>query len=252
MMESDLREAQSAAEQASANRADFLARISHEVRTPLTAITGFAELMLDERFGPLGNERYKGYIRDIRDSGVHVLSLVNDLLDLAKATSGAQDLHPAPLDLNAVVQQCVALAGPLAGQERTIIRTSFPSNLPPVVADERSIRQIVINLLSNAIRFTGAGGQVIVSTAIGGGDEVVLSVRDTGIGMTDEEVETALTPFRQVSATRRNDGTGLGLPLSKALTEANGGVFVVTSARELGTLVEVRLPAEKHRAVAAE
>lgn len=252
LLEGDLREARAAAEEASANRADFLARISHEVRTPLTAITGFAELMLEERFGPLGNERYKGYIRDIRDSGIHVISLVNDLLDLAKATSGADDLHPEPLDLNAVVQQCVALAGPLAGQERTIIRTSFPADLPRVFADERSIRQIVINLLSNAIRFTGAGGQVIVSTAAGGPGEVVLSVRDTGPGMSDEEVETALTPFRQVSSTRRGDGTGLGLPLSKALTEANGGVFVLTSARDLGTLVELRLPVERRDAVAAE
>ena len=252
LLEDDLREARETAEEASANRADFLARISHEVRTPLTAITGFAELMLEERFGPLGNERYRGYIRDIRDSGIHVISLVNDLLDLAKATSGAQDLNPSPLDLNAVVQQCVALATPLAGKEKTIIRTSFPPTLPRVVADERSIRQIVINLLSNAIRFTGAGGQVIVSTASGGRGEVVLSVRDTGPGMSEEEVATALTPFRQVSATRRADGTGLGLPLSKALTEANGGVFVVTSARDHGTLVEVRLPVERQNQVAAE
>lgn len=252
LLEKDLREARATAEEASANRAEFLARISHEVRTPLTAITGFAELMLDERFGALGNERYKGYIRDIRDSGVHVISLVNDLLDLAKATSGAEDLDPEPLDLNAVVQQCVALASPLAGQEKTIVRTSFPGGLPYVYADERSIRQIVINLLSNAIRFTGAGGQVIVSTALSGPSEVVLSVRDTGPGMSEQEVATALTPFRQVQSTRRGDGTGLGLPLSKALTEANGGVFLVTSARDLGTLVEVRLPVAAQGAVAAE
>lgn len=252
LLESDLRKAREAAEEASANRADFLARISHEVRTPLTAITGFAELMLEERFGTLGNERYKGYIRDIRDSGVHVISLVNDLLDLAKATSGSNDLRPESFDLNMVVQQCVALAGPLAGQEKTIIRTSFPAGLPRVFADERSIRQVVINLLSNAIRFTGAGGQVIVSTAAGGPGEIVLSVRDTGPGMSEDEVATALTPFRQVPATRRGDGTGLGLPLSKALTEANGGVFLVTSARDHGTLVELRLPVEKERAVAAE
>lgn len=252
VLESELRKAREAAEETSANRADFLARISHEVRTPLTAITGFAELMLEERFGTLGNERYKGYIRDIRDSGVHVISLVNDLLDLAKATSGSNDLRPESFDLNMVVQQCVALAGPLAGQEKTIVRTSFPAGLPHVFADERSIRQVVINLLSNAIRFTGAGGQVIVSTAAGVPGEIVLSVRDTGPGMSEEEVATALTPFRQVPATRRRDGTGLGLPLSKALTEANGGVFLITSARDHGTLVELRLPVEKEQAVAAE
>lgn len=255
LLEEDLREARASAERASANRADFLARISHEVRTPLTAITGFAELMLEERFGPLGNERYKEYLKDVRDSGVHVISLVNDLLDLAKATSGRSDLEPAAVDLNLLAQQCVGLTGPLAGRERTILRTSFSAGLPSIFADERSVRQIVINVLSNAIRFAGAGGQVIVSTAMGGHGEVVLSVRDTGPGMSEEEIAEALTPFRQVPSTRRSDGTGLGLPLSKALAEANGGTLTVTSGRDLGTLVEVRLPALRPAAadaVAAE
>ncbi len=255
-MESELREARGAAERASANQADFLARVSHEIRTPLTAISGFAELMLEERFGPVGSERYKGYIRDIQGSGDHVISLVNDLLDLAKATSGRSELTPSPIDLATIVQQCLALSGPIAARERTILRTSFLPGLPRVLADERSVRQIVLNVLTNAIRFTGAGGQVIVSTAsAAAGGELVLSIRDTGPGMSEDDIEAALTPFRQVSATRRSDGTGLGLPLSKALTEANGGVFAITSAPAMGTLVEVRLPtvaAPALEAIAAE
>lgn len=253
-LEGELREARGVAERAGANRADFLARISHEIRTPITAITGFAELMLDERFGPLGSERYRGYVRDIYDSGGHVVSLVNDLLDLAKASSGRSDLDPVRIDLNEIVQHCMALSAPLAGREKTILRTSLDPALPPIWADERSVRQIVLNVLSNAIRFTGAGGQVIVSTASAGPGDVRLSVRDTGPGMSDDDIEAALTPFRQVSATRRSDGTGLGLPLSKALVEANGGVFRITSAPNHGTLIAVHLPAAAPQAgaVAAE
>ncbi len=242
-MEDELREARSAAERASGNRAEFLARVSHEIRTPLTAITGFAELILEERFGPVGSERYKGYIRDIHDSGGHVISLVNDLLDLAKVTSGQSDLRPTSLDLNVIAQQCIALAGPIAARERTILRTSFAAGLPRTYADERSVRQIVLNVMSNAIRFTGAGGQVIVSTTRGGSGDVILRVRDTGPGMSRDDIEAALTPFRQVPATRRGDGTGLGLPLSKALVEANRGAFAVLSEPNSGTLIEIRLPA---------
>ncbi|MDB5593022.1 PAS domain-containing sensor histidine kinase [Enterovirga sp.] len=244
-IEEELREARSAAERAGTQRADFLAQVSHEIRTPLTAIAGFAELMLDERFGPLDNERYRGYLRDIHASSGHVVSLVNDLLDLAKARSSNSGLEPGELDLSEIVQQCVALAGPLAGREKTILRTAFDPGLRPVWADERSVRQIVLNVLSNAIRFTGAGGQVIVSTTSAGPDDVQLSVRDTGPGMTEGEIEAALTPFRQVAATRRGDGTGLGLPLSKALVEANGGVFSITSGRGRGTLVAIHLPAAR-------
>lgn len=249
-LEKELREARRAAEQASANQADFLARISHEIRTPLTAITGFSELMLAERFGPLGSERYKGYLRDIQESGGHVVSLVNDLLDLAKATSGHSDLAIIPVDLNAAAQTCVALSGPLAARERIILRASFGTNIPRIAADERAIRQIILNVLSNAIRYTGAGGQVIVSTNAGSHGDVVLSVRDTGPGMTDDEIGAALTPFRQVASTRRGDGTGLGLPLSKALVEAIGGRFSITSARASGTLVELRFPAAADRMAA--
>lgn len=146
------------------------------------------------------------------------------------------------VDLNELVGGCVALMQPQASRERIVMRTSFAPKLPPVVADERSLKQIALNIVSNAVKFTDAGGQVIVSTAVTDRGEVAFRVRDTGIGMTDEEVTTALEPFRQLSTKRRGGGTGLGLPLTKALVEANRGGLHITSAKNEGTLVEVLFP----------
>jgi PAS domain S-box-containing protein len=244
--EEDLTNAKREAEKASSAKSDFLAKVSHEIRTPLNAIIGFAEVMIEERFGPLGNERYRQYLKDIRTSGEHVISLVNDLLDLSKIEAGKLELNFVSVSLNDVVQQCVAIMQPQANRERIIIRTSLQPTLPPVVADERSIRQIVLNLLSNSIKFTGAGGQVIVSTALTDRGEAVLRVRDTGIGMSDKEIETALEPFRQVATSgRAGSGTGLGLPLTKVLAEANRATFTIKSAVDAGTLVEIAFPATR-------
>src|SRR5690606_37335537 len=162
--EEDLLSAKRQAEQASSKKSDFLAKVSHEIRTPLNAIIGFSEVMLEERFGPVGNDRYKQYLKDIHASGEHLISLRTDLLDLSKIEAGKLDLTFAPLDLNELVQQCVALMQPQANRARIIIRTALSSSLPPVLADARSVRQIALNLLSNSIKFTAAGGQVIVST----------------------------------------------------------------------------------------
>jgi PAS domain S-box-containing protein len=243
--ESELIAARNEAESASAAKSDFLAKVSHEIRTPLNSILGFSEVMLEERFGPIGNERYRDYLKDIRTSGDHLVSLLNDLLDLSKIEAGGLDLAPASLNLNEVVQGCVALMQPQANRERIIIRTSLSATLPHVTADARSLRQIALNLLSNSIKFTGAGGQVIVSTAQSGNGEVVLRVRDTGIGMDEKELGVALQPFRQLVTAARwgSDGTGLGLPLTKALVEANGARFTITSKLNDGTLVEVAFPA---------
>lgn len=240
--ERDLVSARQAAEEASARKSDFLATISHEIRTPLNAIIGFAEIMLEERFGPIGTERYKEYLSDIRASGGHVISLVNDLLDLAKAEAGRMDLSLAGLDLNEIVSRCVGLMQGEAARARIVVRTSFAVKLPQIVGDDRSLRQIVLNLVSNAIRFTEAGGQVIVSTASSDTGEVTVRIRDTGVGMSKEEIEAALEPFRQVATARRSGGTGLGLPLTKALVTANGARLQITSARREGTLVEVVFP----------
>jgi PAS domain S-box-containing protein len=245
--EEDLLNAKREAERASSAKSDFLAKISHEIRTPLNAIIGFSEVMMDERFGPVGNERYRQYLKDIHASGGHLVSLLNDLLDLSKIEAGKLDLSFNSVDLTALLQQCVALMQPQANRERIIIRTSLLPTLPAVVVDERSIRQIVLNLLSNSIKFTGAGGQVIVSTALTDRGEAVLRVRDTGIGMSEKEIETALEPFRQLATSTRwgSGGTGLGLPLTKALVEANRATFTIKSAVNAGTLVEITFPATR-------
>jgi PAS domain S-box-containing protein len=242
LAEHELVEARRAAEASSAHKTDFLAKISHEIRTALNAIIGFAEVMMEERFGPVGNERYKDYLRDIHGSGRHVVSLVNDLLDLAKIESGHMELAFTSVGLNELVAGTVSLLQPQAARARIIMRTSFAPKLPPVVADERSVRQIVLNLVSNAIKFTGAGGQVIVSTVMTERGEVAFRVRDTGIGMSEQDLVAALEPFRQISSSPDRSGTGLGLPLTKALVDANRGALHITSARGAGTLAEVLFP----------
>ncbi|MCP4563254.1 MAG: PAS domain S-box protein [Bosea sp.] len=243
--EGELVEARKTAEKASAQKSDVLAKISHEIRTPLNAIIGFAEVMAEERFGPIENERYKEYLRDIHQSGGYVISLVNDLLDLAKIEAGKLDLDFGSVNLNEIALSAVNLLQPEAQRGRVVLRSGLAPKLPPVVADERSLRQIVINLLSNAVKFTDAGGQVIVSTALGDQGEAILRVRDTGIGMDDDEIKLALEPFRQVPTTRKSGGTGLGLPLTKALVEANRAALSITSVKKEGTLVEVTFPPQR-------
>lgn len=243
--ETELTEARRAAELASAKKSDFLAKVSHEIRTPLNAIIGFAEVMLEERLGPVGTERYKEYLDDIRTSGRHVISLVNDLLDLAKIEAGRMELNFAATDLNAIVSSVVAMIQPQANANRVLVRSQLAPKLPSVVADERSIRQIVINMLSNATRFTEPGGQVIVSTALLESGEAVIRIRDTGIGMTATEIEQALEPFRQVGTQRKSGGTGLGLPLTRALVEANRANFAIRSAPGEGTMIEITFPSTR-------
>jgi len=241
--EEELLESKRKAEQSSSAKSDFLARISHEIRTPLNAIIGFADVMREERFGPIGNERYREYLKDIQTSGAHLVSLINDLLDLSKIEAGKIELSFASVDLNDIARQCMAIMQSQANRERIIIRTSLTSELPQVVADVRSIRQILLNLLSNSIKFTPPGGQVIVSTQLADSGEVLLRVRDTGVGMTGTEIQAALEPFRQLATSGRGTaGSGLGLPLTKALTEANRASFAIKSSTNGGTLVEISFP----------
>jgi PAS domain S-box-containing protein len=242
--EEELVSAKRAAEQANEQKSEFLAKVSHEIRTPLNAVIGFSEVMMEERFGPIGNERYRQYLRDIHLSGSHLMSLINDLLDLSKIEAGKVELSFESVRVNDIIQDCVALMQPQANRERIIIRTSLSAGVPNVVADPRSLRQIILNLLSNAIKFTRPGGQVIVSTAMEENGEVVIRVRDTGVGMSEKDIETALTPFRQVTTSDRTrfDGTGLGLPLTKALVEANRASFAIDSAVDQGTLVKITFP----------
>ena len=231
------------AELASNHKSDFLAKISHEIRTPLNAVIGFSEVMIEERFGAVSNDRYKEYLKDIHVSGNHIMSLVNDLLDLSKVEAGKLELNFEATELNRLVAETVGIMQPQANREQIIIRTSLASSLPDVVADNRSLRQIVLNLLSNGVKYTPAGGQVIISTVYEETGEVVLRIRDTGVGMSEAEVEMALEPFRQIPNGRgASKGTGLGLPLTKALAEANRAHFSLTSDKEHGTLVEITFP----------
>ena len=240
--EGELVAARQNAETASSQKSDFLARVSHEIRTPLNAIIGFSEVMIEERFGPIENERYREYLRDMRTSGEHVVSLVNDLLDISKIEAGKLELDFDAVPLNALVRECITLMQPQANRAHVILRSSLSPGVPGVVADQRTLRQIVINLLSNSVKFTGPGGQVIASTAVLDNGEAVLKVRDTGEGMSDEELERALEPFRQLTTASFGDGTGLGLPLTKALVEANRADFSIRSARGEGTIVTVTFP----------
>jgi len=243
--EEELLTAKTQAENASAQKTEFLAKVSHEIRTPLNAIIGFSDLMIEERFGKIDNDRYRGYLRDIHRSGTHVLDLINDLLDISKIEAGKVDLEFDACDLNTTVSETVALSQPDANKERIIIRTSLSAVVPKVVADPRSLKQIILNLVSNSIKYTKSGGQVIVSTVYEESGEVVLRVRDTGIGMSEADLNQALKPFQQVNAETNTQGTGLGLPLTKALVEANRARFEIESTPDEGTLVEIYFPNQR-------
>ncbi|HEY6656821.1 MAG TPA: ATP-binding protein [Methyloceanibacter sp.] len=223
-----------------ARRLDFLAKVSHEVRTPLNSILGFTELMLEERLGAIGNPRYKGYVEDIHQSGLYALSLLNDLLDISKIDAGKFDLDFTAVDLPELVEACVNSLQPLAKRERILLRTSLSPNLPAVIADRRRLKQILLNLLSNAIKFTNAGGQVIVSARLIDGGDLRLRVHDGGVGMTEDEIAAAMQPFHQLdTAPRKQTGTGLGLPVTKALVEANRARLLIASERGAGTSADV-------------
>ena len=229
-----------------AQKLDFLAKVSHEVRTPLNSILGFTELMLEERLGPIGNPRYKGYVEDIHQSGLYALSLLNDLLDISKIEAGKFVLDFTSVELPELVETCAASLQPLAKRERIVLRTSLAPNLPAVIADRRRLKQILLNLLSNAIKFTNAGGQVIVSAARIEGGALRLRVRDNGVGMTEDEIAFAMQPFHQLdTAPRKQTGTGLGLPLTKALVDANCARLVLTSERGAGTTADVIFTSER-------
>ncbi|MBR1360774.1 PAS domain-containing sensor histidine kinase [Bradyrhizobium ottawaense] len=237
--ESELTQARHLVHSAANAKADMLARISHEIRTPLNAIIGFAEVMISERFGTLGNERYGEYMKDIRASGERVIAIIDDLLELSRIETGKLDLNFANLSLNDLVEACVTVMQPQANRERIIIRTSLAHALPQVTADARAMRQITMNLISNSIRLASAGGQVIVSTALSDRGEIALRIRDTGHGLSEREVAAAMEPFRTPPPGDAADNSALSLSLTKALVEANRARFNIKSAGNSGTLIEV-------------
>jgi PAS domain S-box-containing protein len=237
--ESELKQVRNLADRAASAKADMLARISHEIRTPLNAIIGFAEVMISERFGALGNERYGDYMKDIRASGERVIAIIDNLLELSRIETGKLDLTFSNLNLNDLVEACVVVLQPQANRERIIIRTSLAHALPQVSADPRALRQITMNLVGNSIRLASAGGQVIVSTALTDRGEVALRIRDTGHGLSEREVAAAMEPFRTPPPSDASESTGHNLSLTKALVEANRAKFNIKSAANSGTLIEV-------------
>jgi PAS domain S-box-containing protein len=241
--EADLREARDRAEASSRQKSEFLARMSHELRTPLNAILGFSDVMRKGEFGKLGSERYEGYANDIHTSGEYLLSLVNDLLDLSKVEAGKLELNFTSVDLGGVIDTCMQLMQNEATAGRVVLRKSIAERLPQVVADQRSVKQVVLNLISNAIKFTDPGGQVIIAARVTSGGELLLSISDTGVGMDEDQLKEALEPFSRIETVGREaQGTGLGLPLTKALVEANRAQFSISSEPRKGTRVDITFP----------
>jgi signal transduction histidine kinase len=244
VVERELEAAVDDAQAANRAKSALLANMSHELRTPLNAIIGFSELIAEERFGPDARDKYRDYARDVHSSGLHLLALINDLLDMAKIESGQFELYLEPTDPMDIVGPCRRLLLPQAEAAGVTLELKPVPREPAIVhADQKRLRQILLNLLSNAVKFTPQGGAVSIGVTCEG-ESVDISVVDTGIGMSPEEVESALLPFKQIDSklSRKHEGTGLGLPIAKRLTELSGGALFVDSAPGRGTTVCVRLP----------
>jgi signal transduction histidine kinase/HAMP domain-containing protein len=241
--EESLRRATREAEAANAAKTRFLANMSHELRTPLNAIIGFSEIIHGQLFGDIGNERYLDYSGDILRSGRHLLDVINSVLDLSKSEAGKMVLDRKPIDMREMLKDCVTMVREQLAEARLSFTVSGLDAELPLSGDPAKLRQIFLNLLSNAIKFTEPGGQVSL-TAGSGPDGVSVTVGDTGIGMSPEDVHIALQPFGQVDnrLERRYEGTGLGLPLTRALVELHGAVMTIDSARGHGTRVTIVFP----------
>lgn len=236
--EQELRKAKAAAEDASRAKSEFLAKMSHELRTPLNAVIGFSEALLAEYAGALGPKQ-RNYVDHIRNSGKHLLALVNDVLDLAKIEAGRLKIDLEPLDIVAVIKECLSLVSPKIEKGNLGLAAEFQSDLPPYLGDRRSLTQVFLNLFSNAIKYTPAGGMLrVVVRSVENGD-LRIEVIDTGIGIAPEEMPHIFTPF---GTKRKSEGTGLGLSIAKSLVEHHGGAINVVSEPGGGTNVIIRLP----------
>ena len=241
--EIELLKARDEAESASRAKTLFLANMSHELRTPLNAIIGFSDILDREFFGPIGEPRYRDYARLINESGEHLLSVVNGILDMSKIEAGKFDIVTEPFDVLALIASCKELMQHAAGKKSIEIRIEAAADLPEVVADKRACKQMLINLLSNAIKFTEEGGWVKVAASANGG-MLELAVSDNGIGIAREDLGKLGRPFVQAenSYARNYEGTGLGLSLVKGLAQLHGGKTAIESEQGVGTVVTIRLP----------
>ncbi|MGJ3231283.1 MAG: ATP-binding protein [Oceanicaulis sp.] len=232
------------AEEANRSKSEFLANMSHELRTPLNAINGFSEIMAGEMFGPLGHERYKDYVGDILSSGQHLLSLINDILDMSKIEAGKMQLQPEAVEPSDLIEQCVRIMRARA-EEKQITLDVSGGVLPRIEADPRALKQVMLNLMSNAVKFTPEGGRVTVR-GFDAADGVVLQVADTGIGISEEDLPRVGRPFEQIENqhSKKHQGSGLGLALSKSLVEMHGGSLRIDSVLGKGTTVSFSLPRE--------
>lgn len=241
----ELTKARDEAKDADRAKSSFLANMSHELRTPLNAIIGFSEMMQFEVAGPL-NDKYRSYAEDIQRSGLHLKEVVNGILDLSKIETGALELREAPIYIPDITDACIRLVSPLAANGRVQLASAVAPSLPTLWGDETRLKQAVLNVLSNAVKFTSAGGNVSLDVHMSGSNLAIM-VADTGVGMRPEDIAIAFQPFRQVDSTRnrRYEGTGLGLPLAKAFVELHGGTLTLESRPAIGTTAHIMLPATR-------
>lgn len=242
-----LKHAQADRDAARTEKWSTLAQLSHELRTPLNAVLGFSEVMHNEYFGPLGNDRYKEYVEHVYFSGKHLLKLIEEILQLSQGESGTLTLVEGDVDLPATVLSCIELMGPEAHKGEVELKTEFAADLPLLRADETKLRQIVINLVHNAIKFTPPNGRITVAANLVQEGGVVLSVRDTGIGIRPEDIPLAMQPFGRIASPLKheNAGMGIGLPLCKRLAELHGATFAIASQPGEGTVCTVAFPATR-------
>jgi signal transduction histidine kinase len=228
--------------------------MSHELRTPLNAILGFSEITKEEMFGPMGNARYLEYQGSIHRCGTHLLSLIDDVLDISKAEAGMEELREAPFEVLGVVDAALRIVSADAGKGGLRLLRDVEDGLPKIFGDERRIGQVLLNLLSNAVKFTEPGGDIRLTVRRETDGEALFQVADSGVGLAPEHLQRAFTPFGQVENryTKKHRGSGLGLPLAKRLVELHGGSLGVESQPGVGTTMSVRLPASRMLAPASE
>jgi signal transduction histidine kinase len=245
--EKELLTAKDAAELADRAKSQFLANMSHELRTPLNAVIGFAEVLRDELFGPLGDPQYQDFVADIHDSGQHLLEMIDDILDLSKMEVGQRELNAVPMDISRTIGSAIRMVRQRAERAQVDVSADTSDGIPPFSGEERGIKQVLLNLLSNAIKFTPEGGEISVVTQPSADGGLVITVTDNGLGMPRGEIELAFAPFVQLDSThsKHYEGSGLGLPLVKSLVEMHGGTVRIESELDQGTSVILHFPAER-------